>query len=554
MVGPFVEVGGDIRKLPDPRARVITRGDSWLRAAWPDGVEATLRARRSGRGAALDCSVSSERAVVIGALGVHVDGMAATRLLVEGFHSWEWSGVRDARADGRGWWGGIWGTPGGAQTAIALEAPPRLGPLLLRWHAGQSFAAFTVGAPPQLQHTTGEPPLLTHALAAGAVLRGDPIRMTPVDRRSATGAGLPRLRPGDRRPGPRTAGWMSWNCLGVEATAGDVVDAAHALTPPGGTVLLDDGWMSAWGDWIERDDFDSTVAGLAEAVHAAGRRLCVWIAPFMVDPRSRTAAQRSALLLRDADGQPVLAERGPRPHLVLDASQRATRAHLAALGRRLGAAGVDALKLDFLYAGALPGVRSGAVSDIAALRIGVDALTRAFRSAAPRGSRIYACGAPAAPLVGLVDACRSGEDSVLNVPNDRTAAPAPPTFVHGEAVIRAQARNLAARAWLWGTTVPPDVDAVTLAQVAGTEPPDERCSRMWLELARRGGGPLLDADVPDGRLGGARLRAMRRAQQLALGRPPRPQRPDDPLSGSAVSGDDAAFLDWPEQLPDGAEL
>ena len=547
--GPLIEVGGEVRTIPDARARVTVRGNV-LDASWPDGVRARLRAAADGRGWRLDCSVSSSRAVTVGAVGVRILGLAATRMLADGYHSWDWAGVRDAAA-GRGWWGGVWGTPGGAQTAISLLAPPRLGPLLLRWNNGESVGALTVGAPRQLTHATDAPPLLGVALAPGATLRGDAIRIAPLDPRSQWGCGVPRLDESDRRPAPRTGGWMSWNCLGSAVGAADVVDAARTLVPPGGLALLDDGWMQRWGDWQERDDFDSTVADLAAAVHAGGRRFGLWLAPFLVDPESHAvAAEGARMLLRDDAGAPVVSVRGPRPHLVLDASRRATRAHLAALGRRLGRLGVDALKLDFLFAGVLPGARDG-MSDIAALRAGVAALVRAYRAAAPRGSRVFACGAPAPPLVGLVDACRSGDDSVANIPSALAATPPlHPWFVHGEAVLRAQARNLQARAWLWGATVPPDADAVTLGPVGDTPAPGDGYVQAWLELARRSGGPLLDADTPAGRLDPARTRRLRRAQQAVMGTAARPTRPRDPLTGSAVADDEAGFLSWPDELPD----
>jgi hypothetical protein len=538
-----------MRTLPDPRARVVVRGGTLLEASWPDGLRVRLRARAQGRGHRLDCSVSSDRAVRVGAIGVRILGMPASRVCVDGYHSWDWAGVRDATAGGYGWWSAIWGDPGGPQAAVALDAPPRLGPLLVRWNAGRSLGAMSVGAPEQSSHATAEPGLLGIELEAGATLHGDPLRIAPVDHRSPWGAGLPRLADGDHAPLPRLAGWMSWNCLGPAATAADVVEAAATLAPPGGLVLLDDGWMSRWGDWEERADFDSTVADLAGAVHAVGRRLGVWLAPFLVDPGSRTAAEREQMLLRGADGEPVLSTRSPMPMHVVDASQRAGRAHLAALGRRLGRLGVDALKLDFVFAGALPGARGSSVSDVAALRAGMSALIGAYRGTAPRGARVLACGAPAAPLVGLVDASRSGDDAVANVPPAGMEPPPHPWFTFGEALLRAQARNLAARSWLWGATVPPDVDAVTLAAAGDTPSPDDSFVQRWLQLAIASGGPLLDSDVPDGRVTPARRRLLRRTQLAVQGTAPRPRRTHDPLAGSALAHDNPSFHEWPDELP-----
>src|ERR1700741_4446584 len=140
---------------------------------------------------------------------------------------------------------------------------------------------------------------------------------------------------------------MSWNCLGPDVTAQDCADAAERLVPPGGGVLLDDGWMPWWGDWVEGDEFDAPLADLATTLRRRGRLLGVWVAPFLLDPRSSAAAEDGVPLLRDRDGAPVVARRPPSPQWVLDAPPPAARRRLAALGRRLGRAGAAVLKLDF---------------------------------------------------------------------------------------------------------------------------------------------------------------------------------------------------------------
>jgi alpha-galactosidase len=543
-VSPVVEVDGAVLSVSDAGARVVAADARSLEVAWRGGVRALLRVHRDGAAWVATVDVSASRAVTVDGVGVRIDGVPSTRVLVDGFHSWDWAGVRDATVPGRGWWGGVIG----GRICVSLHSPPLLGPPLLRWSGNDAFDAVITGAPDQLAHLTAPPRGLGLALRRGRTLRADAIRIAPLVARAGHGAGLPLPRSRDHNPGPRVAGWMSWNCLGPAATAADVLDAARTLVPPRGLVLLDDGWMPHWGDWTERDDFDSSLLDLADAVHAAGRRFGLWLAPFMVDQQSRAASTHAALLLRDKSGAPVVLERTSHPQYVLDASLRATRAHLGALGRRLGRLRIDALKLDFLFAGALPGMRAQG-SDIAALHSGIEALVRGYRTTAPRGARVLACGAPAAPLVGLVDSCRSGGDSVVNVPAAGATSPARPLFAHGEALLRSQVRNFAARAWLWGATVPPDVDAVTLGAVGEMPSPSDGYAQSWLELARVSGGPLLDADVPDGRITAERLQVLNDAQQAVIARPPRPMRSRDPLAGSAVDHDDADFHEWPDQLP-----
>ncbi len=544
---PVLDAGGRTWSLPDPAAEVTVRAGS-VEAAWP-GLRLRLQATPDGPRWRLGCSVTAAAPLRVDALGVRLRNPGATRICVDGYHSWDWSGVRDATLPGRGWWGAIWGTPGGAALAVAPARPPRLGAVTLRWDGAGALDVLTAGEPEQEAQRTAGPRSLGIELAAGERLAAEPVSSGPLDRRRTAGAGLPLPSPAGHRPGHRRVGWMSWNCLGPEVTARDCAGAAERLVPPGGVVLLDDGWMPWWGDWVERDGFDATLAGLAATLRRRRRRLGVWVAPFLVDLRSATAAMPGLPVLRHPGGEAVVDRRPPSPQLVLDAATPAARRRLAALGRRLGRAGVTVLKLDFLYAGALPAVRPPGWSGTAALRAGVAAVARGFRSTAPRGSAVWACGAPAPPLLDLVDACRSGGDSVLNVPNRGAETPPPPWFLFGEATVRAQARNLAARSWLWGATVPPDADAVTLGELAGRPPGDGATVRAWLELAVRSGGPLLIADPPGTALAAARTGALRAAQAAVAGRPARPRRPVDPLELEPAPEDDDDFLDWPAGLP-----
>jgi alpha-galactosidase len=545
---PLLVAAGRTWSLPDSDAEV-TRRRGGLEAAWPGRVRLRLRATGGRGGWRLACTATAETGLDVDAVGVRLRLPSATRICVDGYHSWDWAGVRDATVAGRGWWGAIWGRPGGEAVAVAAARAPRLGPVSLAWDGAGALDVVTAGDPAQESRRTAAPRRLGSRLAPGEQLAAEPVDARALDRRGPSGAGLPAPPRGCRPPGRRRVGWMSWNCLGFEVTAQDAAAAADHLVPPGGVVLLDDGWMPWWGDWEERDDLDCSIAGLAAALRRRGRRLGVWVAPFLVDPRSAAAALPGLPLLRDAGGTPVVDRRPASPQWILDAASPAGRRRLAALGRRLGSAGVAVLKLDFLYAGALPGARPHGWSGVAALRAGVGATVRGFRAAAPRGAAVWACGAPAAPLAGLVDACRSGGDSVVNVPTRGAPPPLPPWFLFGELSLRAQARNLAARAWLWGATVPPDVDAVTLGPLAARPPAGDAMARPWLEMAVRSGGPLLVADAPDRRLPPARARALRAAQAAVAGHRARPRRPLDPLAMAPAPMADDDFLDWPDDLP-----
>jgi alpha-galactosidase len=549
-VAPLLRSPEGVRTLPDPAA-TVTGGGSSVDAIWPDGLRLQLVAESQASGCRLSVHAHATRRLVVDAVGIRLDTNAATRILVDGYHSWDWAGLRDVTAPGRGWWGALLGTPGATpKLSISLAETPTLGALSLEWEGTGHLDALSTGEPRQLRDRTASSEPLRQVLGRGASLRSDAIRLAAMDPRGSAGVGLPALQPGDQLPRNRRAGWMSWNCLGGDVCGADVLDAVLTLVPDGGVALLDDGWMPWWGDWRERDDFDTSIAELAAAVRDSGRVLGLWLAPFLVDPRSEAATLHAGHVLRDATGEAIVDRRPASPQLVLDASRDAARAHLADLGARFAAAGVGVLKLDFLYAATLPAIRHRGWSGVRALREGMRSLVDAYRAQAPRGATVWACGGPAPPLVGLVDACRSGGDAVINVPNAGAEPPPPPWFVHGEATIRAQTRNFAARAWLWGSTVPPDVDAVTLGAVGYTAPLDDALVERWLELAARSGGPMLDSDEPTAStILPERMDALRKAQAAALGARPRPARPVDPLGGRPAPMDDAVFLAWPAELP-----
>jgi len=74
--------------------------------------------------------------------------------------------------------------------------------------------------------------------------------------------------------------------------------------------------------------------------------------------------------------------------------------------KQVRAWGFDYLKLDFLYAGALPGVHHVDMPREAAYRQGL----RAIREAIGTEAYLLACGAPILPSLGLCDALRVGPD------------------------------------------------------------------------------------------------------------------------------------------------
>jgi alpha-galactosidase len=164
---------------------------------------------------------------------------------------------------------------------------------------------------------------------------------------------------------------------------------------------VDDGWQRALGDWEANEKFPRGMAFLAEAIRRKGLRPGLWLAPFLVTADSPLYRKRPEWVLRDQEGRPVPAGfNWGKPLLALDAGKEEVVEFVVELLRKAMGWGYDYLKLDFLYAAALPGAEGE--------RRYREALGR-LRQAA-EGAYLLFCGAPVLASLGLADGLRVGPD------------------------------------------------------------------------------------------------------------------------------------------------
>ena len=198
--------------------------------------------------------------------------------------------------------------------------------------------------------------------------------------------------------------WCTWYRYFEEVSAADVLEnlAAfdrHALAVD--VVQVDDGWSPGLGEGLVDAERFGSLAAVVDATRAAGRRAGLWLAPFLVGTATTLAREHPEWLVGPAGhnwGQDL---RG------LDLTHPAVQELLIGHVQRLVALGVDYLKLDFLYAGAVPGQRYSGADPVSAYREGLGLL----RDAAGPDTYLVACGAPLLPSVGLVDAMRVSPDT-----------------------------------------------------------------------------------------------------------------------------------------------
>jgi len=257
------------------------------------------------------------------------------------------------------------------------------------------------------------------------------------------------LAPADlgRRAIPR--GWCSWYGYFGHVTESDVLEnlaTADRLALPLEVIQLDDGYEPVVGQWLDPSPRFGSLAYVLAAISARGRTPGLWTAPFLVGSESRIARRHSDWLVGGAHagrhwGQELYA---------LDVTQPAAAEHLEHVYRSLAEQGVRYHKLDFLYAGAIPGRRFVDADPIAAYREGL----RVVRRGAGDDAVLVGCGAPLLPSVGLVDAMRIGPD-ILAEPRPGASTNASRSIAHAIDVA-------SARAWMNGRLWVNDPDCLVV--------------------------------------------------------------------------------------------
>jgi alpha-galactosidase len=202
--------------------------------------------------------------------------------------------------------------------------------------------------------------------------------------------------------------WSSWYSFFEDINEELVAHTARDLTGyPIDVFQLDDGWEPIVGDWTAGADFPSGMKATADTIARSGFRPGLWLAPLIALPESPIARERPDLLVRDADGSPLITGYNWGSHYYsLDTTQGEVKDHLRDVFERVTGWGFSYLKLDFMYAGAVTGHRSTDRPREAVYRDAVQHIRDVV------GDSVYllGCGVPMIPSVGVFDGARVGPD------------------------------------------------------------------------------------------------------------------------------------------------
>jgi alpha-galactosidase len=201
--------------------------------------------------------------------------------------------------------------------------------------------------------------------------------------------------------------WCSWYSLFTNISEELILGVLDGLQGLAFDVFqLDDGWQVSMGDWEANTKFASGMPSLARTIRKAGYTPGLWLAPLIVQPKSTLFRDHPDWVLRDNHGLAV-----PAGHnwgdffYALDVTLPAVQDWLSELIQKVVNWGYGYLKLDFLYAAALPGVRHEDLPGEAAFRQGLEVMRKAATDA-----YLLVCGAPVLASLGLADGMRIGPD------------------------------------------------------------------------------------------------------------------------------------------------
>jgi len=225
-----------------------------------------------------------------------------------------------------------------------------------------------------------------------------------------------------RVPDRNPVGWCSWYYYFTDIDEPRMVENLENLATIGRQrdrlqfdyFQIDDGYQAEIGDWTTTNaKFPRGMSWMSEQIRKAGYDAGIWTAPFIAKPESRLMREHPDWFVRNDNGKPTFALWNPlwgvrSSCYALDTTHPQVLQWLRDTFRTIARDwGYQILKLDFLYAAALPGRRYDPNATRAvALRRGLEAI----REGAGDEAFLLGCGCPQGPAIGVVDAMRIGPD------------------------------------------------------------------------------------------------------------------------------------------------
>mmetsp|Transcript_45926 Transcript_45926/g.112035 ORF Transcript_45926/g.112035 Transcript_45926/m.112035 type:complete len:1256 (+) Transcript_45926:70-3837(+) len=248
--------------------------------------------------------------------------------------------------------------------------------------------------------------------------------------------------------GPLLTGWCSWyhyyENISEENLRTNFKKLANMKDKvPTNVAVVDDGYMTAWGDWDSlKPKLFTDMSVVASDIASSRMRPGLWLAPFAADKHSKVVRDHPEWIIRNDRGIPANSSNCGKFFYGLDATNPQVRKHVfKAIERAVHDWGFQVLKIDFLYAACLEGNGKYDMSMTRAEAMHLALQT--IREAAGPDVFLIGCGCPIGTAIGYVDGMRVSADTG---PTWYPALPLP-WWDHGTLPsVRAMIRNSMSRA------------------------------------------------------------------------------------------------------------
>ena len=228
--------------------------------------------------------------------------------------------------------------------------------------------------------------------------------------------------------GKTPGGWESWYNHYANINEELILNDLEALTKTENVISkgtwsskifqIDDGWELALGDWEPRPDrFANGLTPIVQKIEDAEYIPGLWIAPFIIDERSKTATEHPDWLLRNEKHELVVAGYNPLwgkkgNFYCLDLSNDKVIEYLDNLMETIiNEWGFRYIKLDFMYAGMLYGNYETPTASYKIYNRAIAALTSRSKTKTGKPVAYLGCGIPFELSFKYTPLCRIGCDT-----------------------------------------------------------------------------------------------------------------------------------------------
>ena len=207
--------------------------------------------------------------------------------------------------------------------------------------------------------------------------------------------------------------FCTWYYYGLTVTYEDVMTNLREMERrkiPFDVFQIDEGWEITLGEWEPNPKFPVPMADIATQIRKAGYWPGIWTSPFVAHETASIWREHPEWILRDQKGNPCLFPMNDTVYWVFDITNPATWEYFRELYRRLTFDwGYTYHKLDFTRAAV---IMENAVyfNDTITIVEAYYEAVRAIREGMGESSYFLMCGGLYDPIIGLVDAQRTGSD------------------------------------------------------------------------------------------------------------------------------------------------